>query len=216
MKKFFSKNKNISQDGFTIMETLVAIFVLLLAITGPMVFAQNGLRSAFLARDQMTAFFLAQDAIEYIKNFRDGNVVRIVTSSSFSDNEWLDPVGALSIDQCLSSDGCSIDTYRGQIDSCSSTNQEGCVGSELNNYTPLNYYSDGTESYYTTQNINGTTITRSIFSREIKIDKIDHSGNDDIEAQVTVTIRWKSHEGVGVREIVVKENIFNWAHALLN
>ena len=37
-----------------------------------------------------------------------------------------------------------------------------------------------------------------------------------MEAQVTVTIRWKSHEGVGVREIVVKENIFNWAHALLN
>ena len=36
------------------------------------------------------------------------------------------------------------------------------------------------------------------------------------EASITVKIRWKSHEGVGVREIIVKENIFNWANALNN
>jgi hypothetical protein len=36
------------------------------------------------------------------------------------------------------------------------------------------------------------------------------------EVEVTVIVRWKSHEGVGTREIVVKENIYNWANALLS
>jgi prepilin-type N-terminal cleavage/methylation domain-containing protein len=73
------KNKNLKKNsGFTMIESLVAIFIILLAITGPMVFAQNGLRTAFLSRDQITAFFLAQDVIESIKNYRNGEAKKIV------------------------------------------------------------------------------------------------------------------------------------------
>jgi len=76
MSMYISRNTKKTQQtnrGFTLLETMVAIFILVLSITGPMVFAQSGLRAAFLARDQITAFFLAQDAIETIKNLRDEN-----------------------------------------------------------------------------------------------------------------------------------------------
>ena len=85
MKNFIKKIiKEKTNRGFTVLETLVAVFILVLAITGPMVFAQSGLRTAFLARDQITAFFLAQDAIETIKNIRDTNALQ--------GNDWLEDI----------------------------------------------------------------------------------------------------------------------------
>lgn len=209
-KNFYRKNNK--RSGFTLMETMVAIFIIMLAITGPMVFTQNSLRAAFLSRDQITAFFLAQDAIEYIKNIRDGHVVDIIKSGNAVPAGWLGN-GNLSKD-CLSLEGCTVDTTKDESDgikSCSDgdTTIPGCVGDNLTTYKPLNFKDN---TYFTNENANGGTITPSIFAREVKMENVVTNK----EVAVTVTVRWKSHEGVGTREIVVKENIYNWADALLN
>jgi len=60
-----------NKKGFTIVESLFAIFILVISVTGPMAFTQSGLRASFIARDQVTAFYLAQDAIEYITQYRN-------------------------------------------------------------------------------------------------------------------------------------------------
>jgi type II secretory pathway pseudopilin PulG len=85
------------QAGFTIIETLVAVLILTLSITGPMVFVNSSLRSAFLSRDQITAFYLAQDAIETIKNIRDENALQ--------NNYWLE---GIILADCPSNDYCLI------------------------------------------------------------------------------------------------------------
>lgn len=205
--KIKAKRQN-KKEGFTIMETLVAIFIILLATTGPMVFAQNGLRSAFLSRDQITAFFLAQDAIEYIKNIRDGNMLNTALGR---ETPWLE-----GLEKCYEDvGGCSIDTFTesgsgvslNSIISCQTPNI-GCVNDspdETEDYIPLHI--DSTYETYTIAD----TGNPSLFAREIKITPV--TGTSD-EVEITVIIRWKSHEGVGVREIVVKENIFNWVRAL--
>lgn len=59
--------------GFTLIETLVAISILLVSITAPLSIASQGLSGAYYARDQITAFYLAQDAVEFIRNHRDNN-----------------------------------------------------------------------------------------------------------------------------------------------
>src|SRR3990167_8477618 len=63
------------EGGFTIIETLVAIAILALAVTGPMALAERGLVAARAAGQEVVAFYLAQEAFEFIKNVRDGNVL---------------------------------------------------------------------------------------------------------------------------------------------
>ncbi len=176
------------------METLVAIFILLLSITGPMVFAQNGLRAAFVSRDQITAFYLAQDAMEYIKNIRDNRWVEHGPEA----NMWLSDIDS----SCFLPSGCSVDTT---IDNdttaflpCSNINNAGCIGDS--SYTPLKY--DSTDNTFGHRDGGDSMFARKIYINELT--------PDDKEAEVTVTIKWNSHEVIGEREIVVRENIFNW------
>jgi Tfp pilus assembly protein PilV len=61
-------NKNKNQKGFTIVETLVAVTILMISIAGPLTVANKGLLAAINAKDQMIASYLAQDAMEYVKN----------------------------------------------------------------------------------------------------------------------------------------------------
>jgi type II secretory pathway pseudopilin PulG len=183
------KNKIQNNKGFTIMETLVAIFIILLAITGPLVFSQSGLRAAFVSRDQITAFYLAQDAIEYVKNVRDNNIIEIINGNS--NVNWLD-----GLSKCMGSNECTIDTISGQNLTCGP--HPGCIDNDT--YRPLKIDSKGYLG------VNGST--SSIFAREIKIRELSPN---DREAEVTVTIQWNTHEAIGKREIVVRENIYNWA-----
>ncbi len=71
---FLFANPSIRARGFTLVETLVAIAVLMIAIAGPLVVASKGLTAALISRDQMTASLLAQETMEMIKNTRDNNV----------------------------------------------------------------------------------------------------------------------------------------------
>ncbi|MDO8575325.1 MAG: prepilin-type N-terminal cleavage/methylation domain-containing protein [bacterium] len=63
MKTFYNKKIR----GFTLIETLVAIGILMMAVVGPISVAYKSLKSSMVAKDQFTASYLAQDAIEYMK-----------------------------------------------------------------------------------------------------------------------------------------------------
>ena len=71
------------QRGFTIVETLVAITILMIAIAGPLSIASKGLTAAVTSRDQMVATYLAQESLEVVKNVRDNNVL---TGASWINN----------------------------------------------------------------------------------------------------------------------------------
>ena len=89
--------KNIKNKGFTMVETLVAVAILMISIAGPLTIAQKGLTAAIYARDQVIASFLAQDAMEFLKNVRDNN---IILGSSFLN----------VISTCSASSKCTVDT----------------------------------------------------------------------------------------------------------
>lgn len=177
--------------GFTILETLVAIFILTLSITGPLVFAQSGLRASFLARDQITAFYLAQDAIETIKNKRDQNIL--------DGNFWLD--GMIPCDYDYDKRSCNINTTTAapEFVSCSGNGYE-CQ--------PLQYTESGVnKGFFTVESGTDSQFTRTVYLYQFRGGDGYKSGQ---EAQIVVMVTWTSKAMSGTRKIVVQENIFNW------
>ncbi|MFA6554627.1 MAG: prepilin-type N-terminal cleavage/methylation domain-containing protein [Candidatus Paceibacterota bacterium] len=59
------------KNGFTLIETLVAISVLMIAIAGPLTVANKAYTSAISARDQSMAVNFAQEGLEYLNNMKD-------------------------------------------------------------------------------------------------------------------------------------------------
>lgn len=92
-------------SGFTLIETLVAVLLLATAIAGPLTIASKSLTTALVAKDQIIAYYLAQDAIEYIRFKRDTN--RLGGSS------WL-----TGLDACLLSNGCDINSTTDVVTAC--------------------------------------------------------------------------------------------------
>lgn len=172
-----------SSAGFTLLETLVAIFILVISITGPMVFAQSGLRAAFLARDQVTAFYLAQDVIETIKNTRDEN--------GLNNQDWLTSI----CDETLVNNNGVCVIY---ID----TTVENPVAERCDGGICPPLYLDTSNRYV----YNGTPETESRFTRTVYVTET----NDDIEAEVVVEVVWQSNVRIDGSRIIVQENIFNW------
>jgi prepilin-type N-terminal cleavage/methylation domain-containing protein len=73
MKKHTYKRTFAGSKGFTLVETLVAIALLIVVITGAYTAAQAGLSGAILSKEEVAAFYLAQEGVEEIRNLRDNN-----------------------------------------------------------------------------------------------------------------------------------------------
>lgn len=177
--------KNSSQRrGFTLIETLVAIFILLISTTGPLSFAQSGLRASFLARDQIVAFYLAQEAIETLKNKRD--------NMSLQAQDWLSDFGDCKPSILGDTVACNLEIKVSDsviFDFCDSNN--GCP--------PMYYNSDSRR--FTMDVVSGDDhkYTRTIYTTKVT----------DNEIQILVEVKWDSNF-FGDKRIVAQENIFNW------
>lgn len=64
---------NKHNGGFTLLETLVAIAILLIAVVGPISLIGNSLQQIYYARDQMAAINLAQEGLDVVRQMRDSN-----------------------------------------------------------------------------------------------------------------------------------------------
>lgn len=130
MQNNIKKKKN---KGFTLIEALVAITILTISIAGPITIASRGMTSAMFARDQITAFYLAQEAVEFIRNKRDENNIK--------GNVWID-----GLSECLDGKVCIIDSKNNEINECIGGI---CPVLKYNNSTAFYSYDSGEDSNFT-------------------------------------------------------------------
>ncbi len=112
------------KKGFTLVETLVAITVLLLVIIGPMTVAQKGIQNAYYANEQIVGVFLAQEAIESVRALRDEEALNayqdyIVGNPGAETWDWI-PV------ECLSEDCAFVPDSVTPIIPCTDTDVGSC------------------------------------------------------------------------------------------
>lgn len=65
----------LQSSGFTLVETLIAIAILLTAVVGPISLIGDALHKLYYAKDQMIAINLAQEGIEVVRQVRDTNML---------------------------------------------------------------------------------------------------------------------------------------------
>ena len=134
------------ERGFTFVETLVAIAVLLLAIVAPLTLVYQSLSASRVARNQVTAIYLAQEAVEFIRATRDENALQ--------GDSWLD-----GLEDCTGSKACYIDIPAATVDSCTGD----CP---ILTYDPDTYL----YGYGGTKGLVDTVFTRSVSISEIRAD----------------------------------------------
>jgi prepilin-type N-terminal cleavage/methylation domain-containing protein len=184
-----------SSKAFTLVESMVAISILALAVTGPMLIAQKGIGSAIYARDQITAFYLAQEAVEYIRNARDTNKIR--------GDSWLTGLTACLETGVGAGDGvrCRIDAHYQNFDTPGAI--EACSGGTC---PKLDFYDDGTDRYYGYVTLPVSGWRETAFTRTISVDNRASAK----EAVISVTISWTTNLFAPVRSFTVKEYIFDF------
>lgn len=178
--------------GFTLIETMVAILLLSTAIAGPLTIASKGLSTSLVAKDQIGAFNLAQDGMEYIRFVRDTNRLK--------GANWLTGAGGTSagtdLSACVSSGGtvsCYVDSVQSTVTACSGA----CP---IINYDSTNHYYSYTTGSASSQRYRRTvTITTPIVG----------TYTNASEANVKVLVQWTAAGG-STKSVTIQENIQNW------
>lgn len=140
--RFFHKNTD--SKGFSLVETLIAIGILVTGISAPLTIAQTGLRYAHYAQDSLTAQMLTIEAIEYMRNVRDDNFI--------DNNTWTQNMR-------VNGDPFRVDTVRDVVEDCAESCQEDFISFDSEN------------KLYSYQSGGGWM--PSTFSRAVEIDQIN-------------------------------------------
>lgn len=187
LKIFARRSRERLDPGFTVIESLVAVSILVLAVIGTTSAIQSGISSYILSKNQVTAFYLAQEGFEHIRNLRDENILR--------GRDWLTGVAEDSSDPCYSGGGVTKACIVNPIVGAAPIECDGGPGScpRLRLDETLGFY--------------GYDLSwpETIFRREIVIRRVN--GNDH-EVSVTVTVNWS--KGMINRQFKATNNLFDW------
>lgn len=175
------------QRGFTFIETLVAITILVFAIVAPFYAVRQAMKATFVARDELVATSLAQEAIEYVRAVRDSNYLYNYKNPS-TPRSWL-----YGLDGTSSTPNCFAATNKCTIDVAANTPvvRYGTAAT-----VPVMYVSSS--KLY--NQANSGTQTR--FRRTVVLTQLNAN-----EVQVTVTVTWVNHISYTV---TVTDVITNW------
>lgn len=172
-------------SGFTLVETLFAVFILTFVIVGLMTVVANSLFTARYARDEITVNYLLQEVVDYVRNDRDTKVF-------LNGGTWVNFYNDYS--SCSGSYGCYFNVL---LSNPAKTDIKGCTSDKG---CPL-LFDDSVSNapFYVATSEDVTTK----FQRKIIV---TNPTTDEIV--VTVTVYWKN--GGIDRSRMLTTSLTNW------
>jgi len=158
---------NFQKNGFTLVETMIAITILTLAISGAFFAANSAMVAANIAHDQLIASYLAQESVEYVRMVRDNEYLAAYNNhdTTVAWSNFLNQVTPT----CDTS--CQFDPVDNSLNACSGSGCGVLWLSSANIYTQKQ-----------------TTGTPTQFTRTIQIIPIT-----DKDEKIVSTVRWNFH-----------------------
>ncbi len=186
------KNKQKKEYGFTLIEVIVAIFILTVGIGGSFMLIQQTLAGVSTVQSRLIAIYLGQEGIEIIRNIRDNNWLEQRESLQVPPQPlWND--GLIGLINCQPPASCCEADYN--TDTSPSDSLIAIAGCDFGDLHYLNLDSSGFYSY--------SAGIQTKFKRKIFIEEIDEN-----KVKTTVIVQWE--EKNKFHEIKVIEHITNW------
>jgi len=174
--------KNLKNNqGFTIAEMVVVIFIISVSLIGILSLISQNIRAEYVNKNMVIASQLAQEGLELVRNIRDDNFIN-------GGGDWKHGAGgALSKDDIVQDNVYTIDYVNGinnNVDSINDANAK--------------LYLDNNSFYENSSSANPT-----IFSRVITV---DNETADSIT--LTCVVQWQDHSSP--RQYSVQMVLYNW------
>lgn len=176
--------------GFSLVETLVAISILLIVIVGPMTIIAGAAQSTNFSSEQVTASFLAQEGLELAQKERDDLVLSAFNAGATegSNTAWtalVDPSG--TYEYCIDTDGdgaevCSLEI---ETDASGTVTVDDCSGTNRLNCQLYLDASAGVRSVYT----HNSAGTQTPYNRTVRFEPVGTQ-----EVKITSRVTWRTGE----------------------
>lgn len=156
------------QHGFSLIETLVAIAILLIAIVGPLAIVSRSFEGAVFARQQVQASFLAQEGLELIYLLRNQQALEAIDGGDAWG--WTDDDSIYST--CFEGEGCGLYISDGSIPAPTDCTGDSCVLKEADDESSRSQF------------IHGGDGDPTPYTRAIKLEEVT-SGELKVTSEVT-------------------------------
>ncbi|MCK9352395.1 MAG: hypothetical protein WCT49_04665 [Candidatus Paceibacterota bacterium] len=181
------------KKGFIMVETIVAVSIILMVVPAVLGMATKGITLGTSAKSQMIASYLASEGIEFIRNKRDSNLLRY--QNGVSGAKWDDGFTPGGASPMCKNNPCTINPL-----AAPSNIIQRCSGSLA---TPSPCYRLYLDSFGFYSHDTGGQATQ--FYRGVSV--IDAPGNSN-EHLVTSTVVWST--AFSQKSLTVTDYITNW------
>ena len=191
------------QKGFTLIETLIAIFILTMTVAGLITLASGGFFSVRYSRNQIVADALIQESLEYIRNDRDSAIQQDVSWDAWLTRLNMNASGVTAAlgsptQGCFASTGCQVDPYT------SGAKMVACGGqcATILYYSNQGFYgyASGTYPFGSGEQSYNTSYVRTITATL--------NPTDSNQVTVTASVRWLN--GSATKNLAQSIVIANW------
>lgn len=195
------KNKKNISAGFTIIEAMVAIFILTISVSAMLNVTASAAISARYSRNEITSNYLLQEAVDSVKNSRD-TIAFQKKDLGGGWNNFLIRYGYPNT-KCFSSNGCDF-----KMDVFDPTNSLGLdiLDCPSSGCPALSYNASGGSSLFY-NHITGAGTVTSIFTR--KVNMVISPLNPD-EVKVTAVVTWKNEASATTKTQTLEISLLNW------
>ena len=191
------------QSGFSLVETLVAITILLIVIVGPMTISMQTAKSSSFASEQVTAFFLAQEGIELVEKARNDLQIRYflpTTDSNYLPQPWTtnfsNTSGTYAL--CYAANGCGLSITDDDIGSLAAPQNCSTLTNCLLKFDP----NTNTRAHY--KHTSTSVLIATPYTRVISLQLINAN-----EVRVVSRVSWRTGSLVSEQDVTVETRLFN-------